>query len=301
MQPNSVQLTEQAHPCSISALQLSPVRMSAPTISAVRLPLSNEIHCFDVDAFGCRIRAIADSWAGMQLLERCIFPSLRRSAGGAQSADILVRVGNADGGVGLWLADEMMASAPSLDQLEASSVRVLDDAIVARLSSWRVIHAGVVAVEGQGLLLPGRTHSGKSTLVAELVRRGAVYLSDEYALIGSEGLVHPYPRPMLLRNGAPESHVAPVAECGTAPVPIGWIFGLTWQAGCCWNPVLIDQSQAVMLLLQNTPHVLGESPELVRYFERAVAQAQTYTGCRPDAAEAAAEILRLTASTGRVQ
>ena len=270
-------------------------------MSAVRPPLSNETHCFDVDAFNCRIRAEAEGREALGLLERCIFPSLRRSAGGARRPEIRVRIGEADGWFGLWVGDEIVASAARLEELEASIVRVLDDAVVARLSSWRVVHAGVVAVEGRGVLLPGRTHSGKSTLVAELVHRGAVYFSDEYALIDSEGLVHPYPRPMLLRNGAPESRVAPVAECGTAPVPIGWIFGLTWQAGCCWNPLLMDQSQAVMLLLQNTPHVLGESPELVRYFERAVAQAQTYTGCRPDAAEAAAEILRLTASAGWAQ
>ena len=276
--------------------------MSRPTISAVSPPLSNESHCFDVDAFGCRIRAEAEGREALRLLERCIFPPLlRRSVGGVDRPEILVRIGETDGRFGLWVGDEIVASAARLEELEASIVRALDDAVVARMSSWRVIHAGVVAVEGRGMLLPGRTHSGKSTLVAELVRRGAVYFSDEYALIDSEGLVHPYPRPMLLRNGAPESRVTPVAECGSAPVPIGWIFGLTWQAGSSWKPVVVDQSQALILLLQNTPHVLAESPELVRYFERAVAQAQTYTGCRPDAAEAAAEILRLVASAGRAQ
>lgn len=275
--------------------------MTPLTMSAVRPPLSNETHCFDVVAFGCRIRAVADSWEGLQLLARCIFPSLRRSVRGAHRPEILVRIGEADGRVGLWVGDEMVASAAHLQKLEASIVRALDDGLVARLSSWRVIHAGVVAVEGRALLLPGRTHSGKSTLVAELVRRGAVYFSDEYALIDSEGLVHPYPRPMLLRNGSPESIVVPVAESGTAPVPIGWIFGLTWKAGSSWTPVLIDQSQAVILLLQNTPHVLAESPELVRFFERAVAQARTYTSCRPDAAESASAILRLIACAGRAE
>ena len=271
--------------------------MSSQAISAVRPPLGNGIHCFDVDAFGCRIRAEADS-TGLRLLERCIFPSLRRSAGGGHSPEILVRVREADGQFGVWLGDQLVASAPRVDKLGASIVRALDDAVVAQLRTWRVIHAGVVAAEGRALLLPGKTHSGKSTLVAELVRRGAVYFSDEYAVVDPDGLVHPYPRPMLLRNGAPESVVVPVAEAGTAPVPIGWILGLTWQPGACWNPILSDQSQAVMLLLQNTPHVLAQSPELVRYFERAVAQARTYVGYRPEAGEAANEILRLISSAG---
>lgn len=267
--------------------------MSSQIVTAVRLPSGSETHHFDVEAFGCRIRAEAEGAEALRLLERCVFPSLRRSTGGAHRPEVLVRVRDADGQFGVWLGDEMVASAPRLEKLEAGIVRALDDAVLARLPSWRVAHAGVVACDGRALLLPGRTHSGKSTLVAELVRRGAVYFSDEYALIDSEGLVHPYPRPMMLRNGGPESHVAPVAESGTAAVPVGWIFGLTWQAGACWDPILLDQSQAVMLLLQNTPHVLAEAPELVRYFERAVAQAQTYTGCRPDSAEAASEMLRL--------
>lgn len=275
--------------------------MNSPLLSAVRLPIDNETHRFDVDAFGCRIRAEGDARGALRMLERCIFPSLPRSASVAHSPEILVRIGEANGRFGLWLGDEMVASAPRLEKLEASVVRALDTAVVAKLRSCRVIHAGVVALDGRAFVLPGKTHSGKSTLVAELVRRGAVYFSDEYALIDSEGLVHPYPRPMLLRNGAPESVVVPVAESGIAPVPIGWIFGLTWQAGCSWDAVLIDQSQAVMLLLQNTPHVLAESPELVRYFQRAVAPARIYVGYRPDAGEAATEILRLTGSAARAQ
>lgn len=270
--------------------------MSALIVPAVCLPINNEIHQFDVEAFGCRIRAEGDTREALGLLERCIFPSLPRSAGVAHSPEFLIRIGECKGQFGLWLGDKMVASAPRLETLQASIVRALDDAVVAKLRSRRVIHAGVVAVEGRALVLPGRTHSGKSTLVDELVRRGAVYFSDEYALIDPDGMVHPYPRPMLLRNGGPESRVVPVAESGTAPVPIGWIFGLRWQAGSSWDPVLIDQSQAVMLLLQNTPHILAESPDLVRYWQRAVAQARTYVGYRPDADEAAAEILRLIGS-----
>ena len=35
---------------------------------------------------------------------------------------------------------------------------------------------------GRAIVIPGRTFSGKSTLVAELVRAGATYYSDEYAV-----------------------------------------------------------------------------------------------------------------------
>lgn len=268
--------------------------MSSPIASAACLTLGNETHRFDLDAFGLRIRAQSDSAEGLRLLSRCIFPSLPHSAHEARNPDIVVRIGQADSQYGVLVEDRIVASAPCLDgRLEASIVRALDDVVIAHLPSWRVIHAGVVGWDGCALLLPGRTHAGKSTLVAELVRRGAVYFSDEYALIDADGLVHPYPRPMLLRNGRPESVAVAVAESGTAPLPVGWILGLTFEPGSSWDPLPKDQSQAIMLLLQSTPHVLSTSPELIRYFERAVARARTYIGCRPDVVPSSDEILRL--------
>lgn len=272
--------------------------MSSPTTSAVSSPFGSQTQGFDLGLFGCHIRAEADTNEGLRLLTRCIFPSLPRSAHRAQNPDIVVRIGRADGQYGVLVGDRMAASGPCLDKLEAGVVRTLDDVVISHLPGFRVIHAGVVAWGGRALVLPGSTHSGKSTLVAELVRRGAVYYSDEYALIDHDGLVHPYPRPMLLRNGKPASVVVPMAEAGTAPVPIGWILGLVWRAGSSWTPVSLDQSQAIMLLLQSTPHILATSPGLIRIFERAVAQARTYSGYRPEAIESATEILRLIGCSG---
>ena len=48
------------------------------------------------------------------------------------------------------------------------------------------VHAGVVAVDGGLLLLPGLSFAGKTTLVAALVKAGAVYYSDEYAPIDAK-------------------------------------------------------------------------------------------------------------------
>ena len=41
------------------------------------------------------------------------------------------------------------------------------------------VHAGVVASRGRAILIPGRSRSGKTTLVAELVKAGAEYFFDK--------------------------------------------------------------------------------------------------------------------------
>ena len=62
------------------------------------------------------------------------------------------------------------------------------------------VHAGVVGWNGQAIVIPGLSHSGKTTLVHQLVRAGATYYSDEYAVLDARGRVHPYPRPLGMRS-----------------------------------------------------------------------------------------------------
>jgi hypothetical protein len=72
---------------------------------------------------------------------------------------------------------------------------------VAELARRRVfVHAGVVGWSGKAIVLPGRSYSGKSSLVAELVRAGATYYSDEYAVFDARGRVHPFPKPLEMRH-----------------------------------------------------------------------------------------------------
>ena len=63
------------------------------------------------------------------------------------------------------------------------------------------VHAGVVGFRGRAIVIPGRSHSGKSTLVGELIRAGATYYSDEYAVLDARGRVHPFAKPISIREG----------------------------------------------------------------------------------------------------
>ena len=78
-----------------------------------------------------------------------------------------------------------------------SLVRIL----VAEFAPKNVfIHAGSVGWRGRAIILPGNSHFGKTTLVAELARSGAEYYSDEYAIIDEAGLVHPFARKLTMRE-----------------------------------------------------------------------------------------------------
>jgi hypothetical protein len=234
------------------------------------------------------------------MLERYTFPSLPRIANATDKPDISVRVVRVADQLQLLADDVVVASAGRAMSLVPDLIRVLDHAVLLRLTRWRAVHAGAVLWGERALLLPGGTHAGKSSLVAELLRRGFTYFSDEYALIDSEGLVHPYPRPLLLRNGRPEQVPMLPGECsasvGEVPASIGWILSLQYLPGCTWSVAAITQSEAVLTLLRNTPHVLAESPEMVRVFERAVTGAICFAGRRNEAADAVDQVLRLVDS-----
>jgi len=238
----------------------------------------------------------------LDVLERYLLPTLPRMESTEERCDALVRVDRVEGGLALTIDDQPVATAARMVDLVPALIRVLDDAVIQRLTSLRAVHAGTVLLGKRILLLPGSTHAGKSSLVAELLRRGATYFSDEYALIDPEGRVHPYPRPLLLRNGRPDQFpVLPGelnAPVGHSPAPVGWIMSLRYEPASSWSVALIPQGEAVLMLLRNTPHVLAESPDLVGVFQRAVTGAMCYTGRRAEVVPAADEILRMVGNAG---
>src|SRR5687768_4718803 len=95
---------------------------------------------------------------------------------------------------------------------------------------WVFIHAGVVSWKDRAIVLPANSFQGKTTLVAELVKNGADYYSDEYAVIDEHGLVHPFARELSIRyveSGTVREQSVPVetlgGRSGSKPVQIGLV------------------------------------------------------------------------------
>src|SRR3954452_18154719 len=106
---------------------------------------------------------------------------------------------------GAFYTVEADTAAPMVASAELDvAVGVLDAALRAHIAlrapDVTFVHAGAVAQDGRAIVLPGPAFSGKSALVAELVRAGATYYSDEYAVLDDQGLVHPYSRRLSIRD-----------------------------------------------------------------------------------------------------
>ena len=66
-----------------------------------------------------------------------------------------------------------------------------------------LLHAASVEKDGRALILTGESGAGKSTLSAMLGERGWRFMGDEFALLEpATGLLHPFPRPVSLKNEA---------------------------------------------------------------------------------------------------
>jgi hypothetical protein len=119
------------------------------------------------------------------------------------------------------------------------------------------VHAGVVGWQGQAIVIPGRSFSGKTSLVAALVRAGATYYSDEYAVLDSNGKVHPYSRPLAIREGeGPKQTKYRVEDlgglAGHKPLPIALVVVSKYKDGGRWRPRKLSAGQGALALLDNT-------------------------------------------------
>jgi hypothetical protein len=148
-------------------------------------------------------------------------------------------------------------------------------AFIALHSPDRIfVHAGVVGVHGRAIVIPGPSFSGKTTFVAELVRAGAIYYSDEYAVLDDQGLVHPYAKRLSIRTNPYTATQHDVRELGGSagdePLPLGLIVVAQYRAGGRWEPKTLSPGDAVLALLANTVPARERPEQTMNALRRAV-------------------------------
>ena len=168
----------------------------------------------------------------------------------------------------------------------------IERAIAERARTRVFVHAGVVGWRGGAIVIPGATHSGKTSLVRALVRAGAVYYSDEYAVLDDLGRVHPFARPLAPRgdDDLPTATASTQIE-GRRPLPISHVVATRFIAGAEWRPQFLTRAETFMALLRNTVAVRSVPDRAMRALQASVATASGHESARGDAAATARALL----------
>jgi hypothetical protein len=158
------------------------------------------------------------------------------------------------------------------------------------------IHAGVVGWRGRAILVPGRSHVGKSRLVEALVGAGATYYSDEYAVLDGRGRVHAFPcaASICASDGQPPRRIEPAAMGSGGrlpPLPVGLIVACSYSAGCAPRWRRLSQGEGALALLQHAVPARRRPAEVLASLAALVRTAAVVRGVRSEAGPAARYLL----------
>lgn len=148
------------------------------------------------------------------------------------------------------------------------------------------VHAGAVGWKGRALIIPGISHSGKSTLTAELIRNGADYYSDEYAVLNEDGKLLPFPRYLSIRDSdGLETEMPPSAfgaRQGVETIPIGMVLLTRFEDGAEGTPEVISPGSGIMEIIPNTVSMRKDPAFSLRVLDLVARRAIIAKGPRGD-------------------
>jgi len=168
---------------------------------------------------------------------------------------------------------KMFKNEESIGQMSKSEALVVFESdlrlTVAEFAVSKVfLHAGVVAWKGEAIVMPANSFKGKTSLVAQLVKKGALYYSDEYAVLNKDGFVEPFPKPLSLRGIVNEyAQVDYSVESlggrkGKKKLPVGMILLMEFSPNLTtkkWKPKLLSPGQGVMEILPHTISIRNDA------------------------------------------
>jgi len=258
---------------------------------------------FSFVSYGVRIRISCNSEEALDQIRTCLPPGWRPTSSSVVDHTCYVRIGGAGKRPGLrhyhlLAADDRVALRTlELDELLHRLEKELYSWVVTDTKERIFVHAGVVAYDGRALILPGRTHAGKTTLVRALLKAGATYYSDEAAVLDEVGRVHPYARMLAVREGSEEelprryAATAMGVDVGHEPLPVGAIIFSQFRRGAIWKPRRLSPGTALLKLLSHTLSPRTRPEMALNALGRIVVEAPVYQSLRPDAETVADQIL----------
>jgi hypothetical protein len=201
-----------------------------------------------------------------------------------------------DGGLKLYADSRKIAESHDAADL-CQRFRAHAQLHIAATTDQRVfIHAGVVAFRKGAILIPGRSLAGKTTLVAEFIRAGAVYFSDEYAVLDAQGRVHPFPRPLSIRDRRTGKQgdvcVSSLGgQAGATSAPVKLILATKHKAGAVWRPTEAGAKEAVRALALNTVSIRRAPAAALQAIARVSSDALVLKSVRGEAKQVVGSVM----------
>jgi hypothetical protein len=134
-------------------------------------------------------------------------------------------------------------------------------------------------------------------LVTELVKNGATYYSDEYAVLDENGLVHPFPRDLSVRDSSFNERDVPVAAfggvTGTEPIPVGAVIITVFEENGTWEPVKLTVGQGILEVIPHTIPRNFNTKFSLKVLNTAISDAIILKSPRGEASELALNCLSL--------
>jgi hypothetical protein len=253
-----------------------------------------------LDAYGRRIRIEAEGGA-RELIEPILdrLPRFER-ARGTRAADRLYEItrlphdGTAPVHYRIAIDRRPIISSWSIDDAAEQAASDLQNFLVLDASGATFVHAGVVCIDGRAIVLPGFSGAGKSTLVAALLRAGAVYASDEFAVVRADGRIAPYARRLVLRSERKEQRVDPAeynARVAREAVPAALVLFTQYAEGARFSPQPLSQSETLLRLLRHCPGAQARSEETLAALRALAGTTSAWTTPRGDADEVASALM----------
>ena len=149
------------------------------------------------------------------------------------------------------------------------------------------VRAAVVGWHDRAVLILGKSGSGRTTLLSELVAAGATYYSDQFALIDKQGRVHPYACPLRIHDGS-RSTQRFVEEFGGVtgcdPLCVALLLVCRYRRGARWKPKRLTPAEARLQILQHAVAAPASGTPALQALEQIAAQATVVSGVRGEGA-----------------
>ena len=149
-----------------------------------------------------------------------VFESLRGPGDAEHLYSVIDRAGSRIGRYAVLLDGYEVSSPASPARTLSFLMSHINREAIGSSAQLVLVHAAAAALGGESVLLPGPAETGKSTLVAGLVRAGLQYVTDEAVAVDPHtGSVLAYPKPITIDAGAWSAlaDLEPHAEAGVRP------------------------------------------------------------------------------------